>query len=66
MLVPTLVRYLLISAFTFGLDLVLLTLVHSGLGWPLRGAEGIFMFSAMRWFVFTAAPSEDQDRAPVS
>jgi putative flippase GtrA len=135
-LVPTLVRYLLISAFTFGLDLVLLTLVHSGLGWPLPvavtigyavaltvsfllnrvlsfrsrapigpqglryvtavtvnfgvillgvttalasigvpyqlarvtagGAEGIFMFCAMRWFVFAAARSEDQDRAPVS
>jgi putative flippase GtrA len=32
---PTLVRYLLISAFTFALDLALLTLVRSGLGWPL-------------------------------
>ena len=35
MLDATLVRYLLISAFTFGLDLVLLTLVHEGLGWAL-------------------------------
>jgi putative flippase GtrA len=34
-LAPTLVRYLLISAFTFALDLALLTLVRSGLGWPL-------------------------------
>ncbi|HET6940182.1 MAG TPA: GtrA family protein [Nocardioides sp.] len=32
---PTLVRYLLISAFTFALDLALLTVVRSGLGWPL-------------------------------
>jgi putative flippase GtrA len=32
---PTLVRYLLISACTFALDLALLTLVRSGLGWPL-------------------------------
>jgi putative flippase GtrA len=32
---PTLVRYLLISAFTFALDQALLTLVRSGLGWPL-------------------------------
>jgi putative flippase GtrA len=32
---PTLGRYLLISAFTFVLDLALLTLVRSGLGWPL-------------------------------
>jgi putative flippase GtrA len=37
----TLVRYLLISAFTFGLDLVLLTLVHGGLGWPLPVAVTI-------------------------
>jgi putative flippase GtrA len=90
----TLVRYLLISAFTFVLDLVLLTLVHSGLGWPLPvaltlgyavaltivllgvttglaaagvpyqvarilagGCEGIFMYCAMRWFVFRTTRS---------
>ena len=41
MLSPTLVRYLLIGAFTFGLDLVLLTAVHSGLGWPLPVAVTI-------------------------
>ena len=28
-------RYLVISAFTFALDLALLTAVHGGLGWPL-------------------------------
>ena len=130
----TLLRYLLISAFTFALDLALLTLVHGGLGWPLPvaitvgyaaalttnyllnrvlnfrsraplgpesaryagavavnfgvvllgvttalaavgvpyqaarvvagGAEGIFMYCAMRWFVFTAAPRDDAERAP--
>jgi putative flippase GtrA len=38
---PTLVRYLLISAFTFVLDLALLTLVRSGLGWPLPVAVTI-------------------------
>jgi len=31
----TLVRYLLIGAFTFTLDLAVLTAVRSGLGWPL-------------------------------
>jgi putative flippase GtrA len=30
-----LVRYLLISAFTFALDLALLTALRGGLGWPL-------------------------------
>jgi putative flippase GtrA len=130
----TLVRYLLIGAFTFSLDLALLTLVHGGLGWPLPVAvtlgyavalslnyllnrvlsfrshaplgpeslkyaavvavnfgvvllgvttglaalgvryqvarlaagacEGIFMFCAMRWFVFGAA-RHDAERAPV-
>ena len=35
MLAPTLLRYLLISAFTFGLDLALLTVVHGRLRWPL-------------------------------
>ena len=29
------VRFAVIGAFTFALDLVLLTLVHDGLGWPL-------------------------------
>ena len=123
----TLIRYLLIGAFTFGLDLALLTVVRSGLGWPLPvavtigyavalsvnyalnrvlnfrshaplgpeslryagavavnfgvvllgvttglaavgvpyqvarvaagGAEGIFMYCAMRWFVFSPARS---------
>jgi putative flippase GtrA len=38
---PTLVRYLVISAFTFGLDLALLTLAHGGLGWPLPVAVTI-------------------------
>lgn len=140
MLSSTLVRYLLISAFTFGLDLCLLTLVHGGLGWPLPvaitvgyavalstnyllnrvlnfrshaplgpesaryaaavavnfgvvllgattglaalgvpyqaarvaagGAEGIFMYCAMRWFVFAGVrrhqeASDDAERAPV-
>ena len=37
----TLIRYLLISAFTFGLDLVLLTVVRGGLGWPLPVAVTI-------------------------
>ena len=41
MLSPTLVRYLLIGAFTFGLDLALLTVVRSGLGWPLPVAVTI-------------------------
>ena len=41
MLSPTLIRYLLIGAFTFGLDLVLLTIVRSGLGWPLPVAVTI-------------------------
>jgi putative flippase GtrA len=38
---PTLVRYLLIGAFTFGLDLAVLTLVRSWLGWPLPAAVTI-------------------------
>jgi putative flippase GtrA len=128
-------RYLVISAFTFALDLALLTLVHGSLGWPLPVAvtigyavalsvnyllnrvlnfrsrepigpeslryagavainfgvvllgvttglaaagvpyqaarvaagacEGIFMYCAMRWFVFAVARSDDAERAPV-
>jgi putative flippase GtrA len=128
-------RYLVISAFTFALDLVLLTVVHGSLGWPLpvavtigyavalsvnyllnrvlnfrsrepigpeslryagavainfgvvllgvttglaaagvpyQGArvaagacEGVFMYCAMRWFVFAVARSDDAERAPV-
>ena len=139
MLSPTLIRYLLIGAFTFGLDLALLTAVRSGLGWPLplgvtigyavalsvnyvlnrvlnfrshaplgpeslryagavavnfgvvllgvttglaavgvpyqvarvaAGAcEGVFMYCAMRWFVFAVVrrdeASDDAERAPV-
>ena len=34
-------RYLVISAFTFALDLALLTAVHGGLGWPLPVAVTI-------------------------
>ena len=41
MLSHTLFRYLLIGAFTFGLDLALLTAVRSGLGWPLPVAVTI-------------------------
>ena len=41
MLSPTLIRDLLIGAFTFGLDLALLTAVRSGLGWPLPVAVTI-------------------------
>ena len=41
MLPPTLLRYLLIGAFTFGLDLALLTAIHGGLGWPLPVAVSI-------------------------
>jgi putative flippase GtrA len=37
----TLFRYLLIGAFTFGLDLALLTVVRSGLGWQLPVAVTI-------------------------
>ncbi len=129
----TLFRYLLIGAFTFGLDLALLTVVRSGLGWPLPvavtigyavalsvnyalnrvlnfhshaplgpeslryagavavnfgvvllgvttglaavgvpyqvarvaagGAEGIFMYCAMRWFVFSPARSTESTPA---
>jgi putative flippase GtrA len=40
-LTPTLVRYLVISGFTFLLDLALLSLVRSGLGWPLPVAVTI-------------------------
>ncbi len=135
MLPPTLVRYLLIGAFTFGLDLALLTALRSGLGWPLPVAvtigyavaltvnyvlnrvlnfrshapvgpeslryaatvavnfgvvllgvttglaavgvpypvarvaagagEGIFMYCAMRWFVFALVRGDDRERAPV-
>jgi putative flippase GtrA len=135
MLAPTLVRYLVISAFTFALDLALLTLVRSGLGWPLPVAvtigyavalstnyllnrvlnfrshaalgpeslryagavavnfgvvllgvttglaaagvpyqvarlaagagEGVFMYCAMRWFVFATAQRKDRERAPL-
>jgi putative flippase GtrA len=132
---PTLIRYLLIGAFTFGLDLAILTVVRSGLGWPLPVAvtigyavalsvnyalnrvlnfrslaplgpesvryagavavnfgivllgvttglaalgvpyqvarlaagacEGIFMYCAMRWFVFAVVRGDDRERAPV-
>jgi putative flippase GtrA len=128
-------RYLVISAFTFVLDLALLTLVHGSLGWPLPiavtigyavalsvnyllnrvlnfrsrepigpeslryagavavnfgmvllgvttglaaagvpyqaariaagGCEGIFMYCAMRWFVFAVARRDDEEHAPV-
>jgi putative flippase GtrA len=134
-LAQTMLRYLVISAFTFALDLALLTLVHGSLGWPLPVAvtigyavalsvnyllnrvlnfrsrepigpeslryagavainfgvvllgvttglaaagvpyqaarvaagacEGIFMYCAMRWFVFAVARSDDAERAPV-
>ena len=37
----TLVRYLVIGAFTFDLDLALLTLAHGGLGWPLPVAISV-------------------------
>jgi putative flippase GtrA len=40
-LTPTLVRYLLIGAFTFALDLAILTGVRGGLGWPLPVAVTI-------------------------
>lgn len=133
MLDPRLVRYLVISAFTFLLDVAVLTLVRSGLGWPLPvavtvgyaaalstsyvlnrlltfvsrepvgpevvryaaavtvnfsvflmgtttglaalglpyqlarvaagAAEGVFMFCAMRWFVFAVADRDDAERA---
>jgi putative flippase GtrA len=133
----TLVRYLLISGFTFCLDLALLTLAHGALGWPLPvavtvgygvaltvnyllnrvlnfrsraplgpeslryaatvavnftvllmgvttglaalgvryqvarvaagAAEGVFLYCAMRWFVFARRPptGEDAERVPV-
>jgi putative flippase GtrA len=134
-LAPTMLRYLVISAFTFVLDLALLTLVHGSLGWPLPiavtigyavalsvnyllnrvlnfrsrepigpeslryagavavnfgmvllgvttglaaagvpyqaariaagGCEGIFMYCAMRWFVFAVARRDDEEHAPV-
>jgi putative flippase GtrA len=130
---PRLVRYLLVSAFTFGLDLAVLTLAHGRLGWPLPvavtvgyavalstnyvlnrvltfgshgrwgpeslryaaavavnfavvllgvttglaalgapyqlarvaagAAEGVFMYAAMRWFVFATVAGEDRGRA---
>ena len=136
MLSPTLIRYLLISACTFALDLALLTAIHGRLGWPLPVAitigygvalsvnyllnrvlnfrsrepigpeslryagavavnfavvllgvttglaaagvpyqaarvaagavEGIFMYCAMRWFVFALARRDDSERAPLS
>ena len=126
-------RYLVISAFTFALDLALLTAIRGGLGWPLPvavtvgyavalsvnyllnrvlnfrshapigpeslryaaavavnfgavllavttglaaagvpyqlarvvagGCEGIFMYAAMRWFVFAASSSRDRSTA---
>ena len=126
-------RYLVISAFTFSLDLALLTAIRGGLGWPLPvavtvgyavalsvnyllnrvlnfrshapigpeslryaaavavnfgavllavttglaaagvpyqlarvvagGCEGIFMYAAMRWFVFAASSSRDRSTA---
>jgi len=132
----TLLRYLVISASTFALDLALLTVAHGGLGWSLPvaitaayavalttnyllnrvlnfrsraplgpesaryagavavnfglvllgattalaavgvpyqaarvlagGAEGIFMYCAMRWFVFAATPGDDAGRAPAA
>jgi len=129
------VRFAVIGAFTFSLDLALLTLVHGWLGWPLPVAvttgyavalsvnyllnrvlnfrshqpigpetlrygavvtvnfgvvllgvttglaaagvpyqvarvlagacEGVFMYLAMRWFVFTGTARDDAERAPV-
>jgi len=131
----TLLRFAVIGAFTFALDLVLLTLVHEELGWPLPVAvtvgyavalsvnyllnrvlnfrshrpigpeslrygavvavnfgvvllgvttglaalgvpyqvsrviagacEGVFMYCAMRWFVFAGAQRDDAERVPV-
>ena len=135
MLDATLLRFAVIGAFTFALDLVLLTLVHEELGWPLPVAvtvgyavalsvnyllnrvlnfrshrpigpeslrygavvavnfgvvllgvttglaalgvpyqvsrviagacEGVFMYCAMRWFVFAGAQRDDAERVPV-
>ena len=131
----TMARYLVISAFTFALDLAVLTAAHGGLGWPLPlavttgyavalstnyllnrvltfrshaplgpeslryaaavavnfgavllgvttglaalgapyqvarvvagAAEGVFMYLAMRWFVFAGSRGDDAERAPV-
>jgi putative flippase GtrA len=70
---PQGLRYVAAVAVNFGVILVGVTTALAAMGVRYQlarvaagGAEGIVMFSAMRWFVFTAAPSEDQDRAPVS
>ncbi|UGT42346.1 GtrA family protein [Nocardia yamanashiensis] len=46
MVAPTFVGYLLLSACTFGLDLVLLTALHGGLGLPVPVAVTVAYVSA--------------------
>ena len=129
------VRFAIISGFTYALDLAILTALHGGLGWPLQvavtigyavafttnyllnrvlnfrshapigpeslryagvvvvnftvfllgvttllaalgvpyqlariaagGCEGVFIYCAMRWFVFARSRRDDAERAPV-
>jgi len=131
----TMIRFAVISGFTYALDLAILTALHGGLGWPLPlavtagyavaftvnyllnrvlnfrshapigpesvryagvvavnfsvfllagttglaalgvpyqaarlvagVAEGVFMYCAMRWFVFAAPRQHDAEREPV-
>lgn len=132
---PTMIRFLVISGFTYALDLAILTALHGVLGWPLQVAvtigyavafttnyllnrvlnfrshapigpeslryagvmvvnftvlllgittllaelgapyqlarlaagacEGVFIYCAMRWFVFARSHRDDAEREPV-
>ena len=70
---PESARYAGAVAVNFGVVLLGVTSGLAAVGVPYQaarvvagGAEGIFMYSAMRWFVFAAAPRDDAGRAPVT
>ena len=73
---PESLRYAGTVAVNFGVLLLGVTTGLAALGVPYQaarvaagGCEGIFMYCAMRWFVFSAVDStagDDAERAPVS
>ncbi len=56
---PTFLGFVVLNSFAFAIDLVLLTLLHGGLGVEyhisriVAGAcEAVYIYSAIRWVVF--------------
>ena len=69
---PETVRYGAVVAVNFGVVLLGVTTGLAAVGVPYQAArviagacEGVFMYVAMRWFVFTGTARDDAERAPV-